>query len=74
MNEMTRADFLEQMAAFERRINERFDLLERLMALGFDDTGDQIRLGVERFVSTAELARTSLRDLSHNFVDGMYRK
>lgn len=54
MNELTRADFLEQMAAFERRVNERFDLLERLMALGFDDTGDQIRLGVERLVNSQE--------------------
>jgi hypothetical protein len=54
MNEMTRADFVEQMAAFERRLNERFDLLERLMALGFDDTSDQIKMGMERFASVRE--------------------
>ncbi len=44
MNEMTRADFMEQMVAFERRINERFDLLERMVALGFDDTSDKLSL------------------------------
>ncbi|MGH9176284.1 MAG: hypothetical protein ACRD1H_18090 [Vicinamibacterales bacterium] len=54
MDEMTRADFLEQMAAFERRITERFDLLERLMALGFDDTSDQITIGVERLANSRE--------------------
>lgn len=44
MDEITRGEFLEQLTAFERRIHERFDLLERLMALGFDDTNDQIKL------------------------------
>ena len=44
MGELTRAEFVEQVTALERRLNERFDLLERLVALGFDDTTDQIRL------------------------------
>ena len=54
MNEMTRVDFVEQMAAFERRLTERLDLLERLMALGFDDTSDQIRVGIERLTHMRE--------------------
>ena len=57
MNEMTLTDFLEQMVAFERRLNERFDLLERLMALGFDDTSDtsdQIKIAIERLASSRE--------------------
>jgi hypothetical protein len=44
MGELTRMEFIEQVTALERRINERFDLLERLVALGFDDTTDQLRL------------------------------
>jgi hypothetical protein len=51
MNEITRVDFVEHMAAFERRVNERFDLLERLMALGFDDTSDQLRIGIEQIAA-----------------------
>ena len=43
MGELTRVEFIEQLSALERRLNERFDLLERLVALGFDDTTDQIR-------------------------------
>ena len=43
MGELTRMEFIEQVTALERRLNERFDLLERLMALGFDDTTDQLR-------------------------------
>lgn len=42
MGELTRMEFIEQVTALERRLNERFDLLERLMALGFDDTTDQL--------------------------------
>jgi hypothetical protein len=44
MGELTRMEFIEQFTALERRLNERFDLLERLVALGFDDTTDQLRL------------------------------
>jgi hypothetical protein len=44
MGELTRMEFIEQVTALERRLNERFDLLERLVALGFDDTTDQLRL------------------------------
>lgn len=44
MCELTRGEFIEQISALERRLNERLDLLERLVALGFDDTADQIRL------------------------------
>jgi hypothetical protein len=43
MGELTRMEFIEQVTALERRLNERFDLLERLVALGFDDTTDQLR-------------------------------
>jgi hypothetical protein len=41
---ITLVELVEQLAAIERRLNERFDLLERMVALGFDDTSDQIRL------------------------------
>ena len=44
MGELTRMEFIEQITALERRLNERFDLLERLVALGFDDTTDQLRM------------------------------
>jgi hypothetical protein len=44
MGELTRMEFIEQFTALERRLNERFDLLERLVALGFDDTTDQLRM------------------------------
>lgn len=44
MGELTRMEFIEQVTALERRLNERFDLLERLVALGFDDTTDQLRM------------------------------
>lgn len=44
MGEMTRMEFIEQVTQLERRLNERFDLLERLVALGFDDTTDQLRM------------------------------
>jgi hypothetical protein len=43
-HELTRDDFLDQLAAFERRLVERLDLLERLIALGFDDATDQLRV------------------------------
>jgi hypothetical protein len=43
-NDLTRDEFREQLAAFERRLVERLDLLERLIALGFDDVTDQIRM------------------------------
>jgi hypothetical protein len=62
MNEITRVDFVEHMAAFERRVNERFDLLERLMALGFDDTSDQLRIGIEQIAAARDAA--AARDLS----------
>jgi hypothetical protein len=44
MGELTRMEFIEQVTALERRLNERFDMLERLVALGFDDTTDQLRM------------------------------
>jgi hypothetical protein len=43
-NGITLMELVEQLSALERRLNERFDLLERMVALGFDDTSDQIRL------------------------------
>jgi hypothetical protein len=43
-HELTRDDFLDHLAAFERRLVERLDLLERLIALGFDDATDQLRV------------------------------
>ncbi len=44
-HELTRDEFLDHLAAFERRLVERLDLLERLIALGFDDATDQLRSG-----------------------------
>ncbi len=41
---LTREEFLEHLLALERRLLERLDLLERLIALGFDDASDQLRL------------------------------
>jgi hypothetical protein len=43
-NGITLGELVEQLSAVERRLNERFDLIERMVALGFDDTSDQIRL------------------------------
>ena len=43
-HELTRGEFLDHLAAFERRLVERLDLLERLIALGFDDATDQLRV------------------------------
>ena len=43
-HELTRDEFLDHLAAFERRLVERLDLLERLIALGFDDATDQLRV------------------------------
>jgi len=43
-DELTREEFREHFAAFERRIVERLDLLERLIALGFDTGTDRLRV------------------------------
>jgi hypothetical protein len=42
-DELRRNEFVEQMTLLERRLTERFELLERLIALGFDDARDHIR-------------------------------
>ena len=47
-------EFIEQVTALERRLNERFDLLERLVALGFDDTTDQLRLRLSELDAVRE--------------------
>lgn len=44
MPPLTREEFMEHLSAFERRVTERLDLLERLIALGFDDASDQLRM------------------------------
>ena len=54
MSELTRGEFIEQVTALERRLNERFDLLERLVALGFDDTTDQLRLRLSELDAVRE--------------------
>lgn len=60
MNDLTRMELVEQLSAFERRVAERFDLLERLIALGFDDTGDRVDVGLARLVE--RLASPRRRD------------
>lgn len=42
-DELRRSEFVDQLTRLERRLTEQFELLERLIALGFDDTRDQIR-------------------------------
>ncbi len=57
MNDLTRMELVEQLSAFERRVAERFDLLERLIALGFDDTGDRVDVGLARLAERVAIPR-----------------
>ena len=43
-HQLTREELVEHLSALERRVIERLDLLERLIALGFDDASDQLRM------------------------------
>ncbi len=57
MTDLTRMELVEQLSAFERRVAERFDLLERLIALGFDDTSDRVDLGLARLAERLAFPR-----------------
>ena len=61
MPPLTREEFIDHLSALERRVSERLDLLERLIALGFDDTSDWLRM---RFGTPTE--REEMRNLTQD--------
>ena len=51
---MTRAEFIEYMKAFEKRLDGRFESLEGSMKIQFEDVRKDIRLSFEAVVALRE--------------------